>query len=98
MEWHAILQAVLSLVFVIGLLFLTLWLMKYCELKGINCRLVKNLKSAQRLQIIETRRLDTKNTVVLLRCDNTEHLVLLGTSSNLVLANQLPRQDIITND
>lgn len=38
MDWHHVLQALLSLVFVIGLLLLTLWLFKYCQLKGGNCR------------------------------------------------------------
>lgn len=34
MEWIMILKAVLALAFVLGLLLLTLWLFKYCELHG----------------------------------------------------------------
>lgn len=85
MEWHNILQAVLSLMFVLGLLFLTLWLVKYCELKGLKCRFVKKLKDAQRLNISEIRRIDSKNTLMLLQCDDCEYLILQSPSSNLVL-------------
>lgn len=87
MEWQDILQAVLSLIFVIGLLLLTLWVFKYCELKGLKCRLVKNLKAGQRLEVIEFRRLDSKNSVVLLRRDDREYLLLLGTNSARMLDN-----------
>ena len=85
MEWHQILQAVLSLVFVIGLLLLTLWFFKYCEQKSGKLGLVRRLKSSQRLDVIEIRRIDARNSAVLLKYDNTEHLVLLGNSSIEVL-------------
>lgn len=95
MEWHQILQAVLSLVFVIGLLLLTLWFFKYCEQKGLKCRLARRLKAGQRLDVVETRRLDARNTLVLLKYDNTEHLVLLGSSAILALESKTvpQRQD-----
>lgn len=89
MEWAHIIRAVLSLVFVIGLLLLSLWAFKYCELKGLKCKLVKNLKSTSRLEIIELRRLDTKNMLALVRCDKREFLLLLGPSSNLLLNQEL---------
>lgn len=85
MEWHSILQAVLSLVFVIGLLLLTLWLAKYCEAKGARCRLFRKFSDSNRLSIVETRRIDSKNTLALVKCDETEYLLLLGTSSTLLL-------------
>ena len=34
MEWMLIVKAILSLAFVLGLLLLVLWLLKYCELHG----------------------------------------------------------------
>ncbi len=85
MEWHQILHAVLSLVFVIGLLFLTLWIFKYCEQKGLKCRLMKNLKSGQRINIVEKRPLDARNQIVLVEADQTEYLLLLGTNGSLLL-------------
>lgn len=98
MEWTDILQAVLSLIFVIGLLLLTLWVFKYCELKGLKCKLVKNLKAGQRLEVIEFRRLDSKNTVVLLRRDDREYLILLGAGNSQLLDNTLSTTGRITND
>lgn len=98
MEWHDILQAVLSLIFVIGLLLLTLWVFKYCELKGLKCKLVKNLKAVQRLEVVEFRRLDSKNSVVLLRRDDREYLLLLGNNSSQLLDNTPSITGRITND
>ena len=51
MDWHHVLQALLSLVFVIGLLLLTLWLFKYCQLKGGNCRWARQLKAGARSKV-----------------------------------------------
>lgn len=44
MEWIMILKAVLALAFVLGLLLLTLWLFKYCELHGDQNRFSKNFR------------------------------------------------------
>ena len=51
MEWIMILKAVLALAFVLGLLLLTLWLFKYCELHGAKNRFFKKLQDTQRLKI-----------------------------------------------
>lgn len=85
MEWMMVLKAVLSLVFVLGLLFLTLWAVKYCQLHGSKCRFMRQLGETQRLQILEVRRLDAKNSLILFRKDETEHLVLLGSAQNLLI-------------
>lgn len=98
MDWHHVLQALLSLVFVIGLLLLTLWLFKYCQLKGGNCRWARQLKAGQRLNVVESRRLDNRNSVVLLKRDDQEFLILLGSNANLLLDRSLAPQRIETND
>lgn len=98
MEWHSIVQAVLSLIFVIGLLLLTLWIFKYCELKGLKCRMMRSLNRDQRLEVLEMRRLDAKNTLVLFRCDNREMLLLLGSSANMILQEHLPSRGPSAND
>lgn len=98
MDWHNLVHAVLALIFVIGLLLLTLWLLKYCQLKGLNCKIVRSLKSGGRLEVIEQKRLDAKNTVVLLRCDTEEHLLLLGTSANLLLSTKQVSQEFPAHD
>lgn len=98
MEWHSIVQAALSLIFVIGLLLLTLWTFKYCELKGLKCRMIRGLTKDQRLEVLEMRRLDAKNTLVLIRCDNREILLLLGSSANMILQEHLPLRGPSVND
>lgn len=85
MEWHQILHALLSLVFVIGLLFLTLWVFKFCEQKGGKCKFIKHLKTGQRINILEKRAIDSRNQIILIRADKTEYLILLGSSGNLLL-------------
>lgn len=93
MEWGQIAQAVLSLIFVIGLLLLTLWAVKYCELKGLKSRFVKQLKQNQRLEVVERHKIDARNTLILLRRDNVETLVLLGSSQNLILEQNIPHTE-----
>ncbi len=85
MEWQSVLQAVLSLIFVIGLLLLTLWLIKYCELKSSRCRIFKKLSDSKKLDIIEIRRIDSKNSLALIKYDETEYLLLLGATNNILL-------------
>ena len=89
MEWYQILQAVLSLVFVIGLLLLVLWTFKYCEQKGLKCKLVKKLRNGQRLAVLEKRNIDAKNQLVLVRIDNEEYSLLVGGNSSLLLKTNL---------
>ena len=99
MEWHNLLHALISLLFVIGLLLLTLWFIQVCRQKGLNCRLIKKLKAGQRLEIMETLRIDARNTLVLFRRDDREHLILLGTSSNLMIENDINKpQGLTVND
>lgn len=85
MDWSNILQAVLSFVFVIGLLLLTLWCLKYIQAKVPQSRLFKNLDEAQRVRVLERRRLDAKNTVVLIQIDDKEFFVLLSANQCLLL-------------
>ena len=91
MEFSQILLAFLALVFVLGLMFITLWLIKFCQQKGINYRINYCLKKGKRIKIIENQRLDIKNSVILLECDNQEFLILLGSNSNTIL-NQTPKK------
>lgn len=78
-------QAILALAFVIGLMLLVFWLMKYCEVKGCAGLFFKKLNLSGRLSVIETKRLDAKNTLVIARCDDKEYVLLLGSSQNLLL-------------
>lgn len=101
MEWILLLKAVLSLMLVLGLLLITLWAIKYMQINGAGCRLFKKLETPHRLDIVEIRRIDAKNSAVLLRRDNTEHLIILG-ANNLIVENNIPVSDSLrkgdTND
>ena len=85
MEIGLIIKAVLALIFVLGLLFVTVWGLKYCELKSGNNRFFNKIRQAKRVEIKESARIDLRNSAVLIRCDNTEHLVLLSPGHNLLL-------------
>lgn len=85
MEWQSILQAVMSLLFVLGLLILTLWLVKYCELKGIRCRFLQKLSSSRRTEILEITRIDSKNSIAIIRCEDQEYTLVLNNGTPLLL-------------
>lgn len=87
MDFILLIKAIVSLLFVLGLLFITLWAIKYIEIKGASGRFFKQLNNKRRLEIIEIKRIDNRNALVLIRCDNHEHLLLVGTSSQVIEAN-----------
>ncbi len=98
MELAHIFHAFLSLVFVIGLLLLTIFLFKYLEQKGLKSHFIKKLKSGSRINIIETKRLDAKNTIYLIQCDNKEYLLLANHGSGLLLHTQTVSSGSIVNE
>jgi len=85
MDFALLFQAVISLIFVIGLVFLVFWLMKFCESKGLNNPFLKKMNISNRLSIVESKRIDARNCLVLARCDDEEYLLLIGNGQNLVL-------------
>ena len=85
MEISQLLQTVIAFVFVLGLMFLTLWLIKICQQKGALIKFGKCLKQNSRISVLERHRLDVKNSAVLLKCDNTEYLVIIGEKSHTLL-------------
>ena len=85
MELIAILKAFLSLAFVVGLMLLTIWLLKYCQIKFQKNTLIRGLNRHNRLEVLEIKRLDAKNSLLLIRRDETEHLILLNPSSSTII-------------
>ena len=85
MELALIIKAILSLIFVLGLLFITIWGLKYCELKSTKNKLFNKLRNQHRLEILENSRIDLRNNLVLVRRDNVEHLLLLSPSGNQLI-------------
>ena len=93
-----IFQAVLSLMFVIGLLLLTVYFFKYCEQKGLKSRFAAKLRTGSRINIVENRRLDAKSSLLLIECDETEYLIFNGTSSSLLLCSKKIFREPSAND
>lgn len=75
------LQAALSLAFVLGLL-----LVAAAALRRWRGRLPGS--SGGRLSVIETRALDARNRLVLVRWDDREHLLLIGQSGSRHLSSR----------
>lgn len=86
MEWTHLFHAFLSLLFVIGLLLLTVYFFKYCEQKGLKSQFIRSLKSGSRINVVETKRLDARCSLYLVRCDDTEYLFLANSGSGLLLS------------
>lgn len=86
MDFVVLLQAVLALIFVIGLVFIVFGLIKFCEVKGIKNPLLKKLSVPAKLSVLETKRLDARNTLVVARYEEEEYVLLLGNAQNLLLS------------
>lgn len=75
------LRAVIALAFVIGLIFLCAAAVKKT---GLDKKLTGNIGGTKRLTVVETMYLDPKRRVVIVKCDDKEHVLLLGTSDLLI--------------
>lgn len=87
MDFVLLIKAIVSLLFVLGLLFITLWAIKYIELHSASSRFFKKINGKKRLEILEIKRIDARNTLVLIRRDDKEHLLLVGLSSQIIESN-----------
>ncbi len=76
-------QTLLALVFVLGLIFLMAWVAKKF---GINASPNMSIKNKMaRLKVVDFLRIDARRSVVLIKRDNKEHLVLLGVNGDILL-------------
>lgn len=85
MDLFQLLQAIISLCFVIGLLLLTLWAFKNCEKLSFRCKFIRNMQNKQRIKTIERHFLDSKNQIFLIQTEDTEHLLLISPYGNQIL-------------
>lgn len=87
MELESYLRFVLALVFVLALIgVLALIARRF----NIGMPATVRLGGKRRLAVIEVLSLDTRRRLVLLRRDRTEHLVLLGPSTELLIESGIP--------
>ncbi len=83
MEFSGYLRFLLALVFVLGLIGLATAVMRRMGL-GFPVGSLKR-PGHRRLSVVETAPLDGRRRLVLIRRDGTEHLILLGPSSELLI-------------
>lgn len=74
MEDVSLFRVLAAFVFVIALILIFSWMLKH--LRG--SRWVEKVQGQRRLQLVEQLYLDAKHKVVLVKCDETEHLLLVG--------------------
>ena len=79
MEEVGLIRVLLSFGFVIGLILLLSWGLKYLR----NSRWVEKVQGERRLHVVEQLFLDARHKLVLVKCDEDEHLLLLGDGQTL---------------
>ena len=85
MDSFSALRTIGGLLTVLGILAGALWAVRRFNLTLPGT----NGQSARRLQIVERLGLDPRRSVVLLRCDDREHLVILGPEGPLLVDNRM---------
>tara|TARA_B100000686_G_C16706969_1_gene926870 strand:+ start:300 stop:632 length:333 start_codon:yes stop_codon:yes gene_type:complete len=87
MDFSEYLRFGLALVFVIGLIGLMATIARRAGF-GFPIKAIKP-SGRRRISIVEVTPLDGRRRLVLIRCDKKEHLLLLGPSTELVVANDI---------
>ena len=94
MDFMLFVQALFALIVVVGLVLLVFGTMKYCELKGCKSPFLRKLNIQGRLSVIETKRIDAKNTLVIAKCDDEEFIILLGVCGAILLKTKKVDNDV----
>ncbi|HEU0118220.1 MAG TPA: flagellar biosynthetic protein FliO, partial [Alphaproteobacteria bacterium] len=80
------LRVAIAFLVVGGLLGLMGYALKHLNLRGIK---MPGGTVGKRLSIIENMPLDVRRRLVLVRCDDKEHLLLLGTNQDIVVESDI---------
>ncbi|MDD4616503.1 MAG: flagellar biosynthetic protein FliO [Alphaproteobacteria bacterium] len=83
-----IFKVLLAFSFVLALLGGLAFVLRYMSARGFT--LYRKGTQNRRLKIVETLPLDARRRCVIVRCDATEHLLLLGNDVDLVIENSIP--------
>ncbi len=75
-------QAVLALIFVVGLILVIAWAVRRF---GIGGRFAPPPGSRRRLEIVEVAPVDARHKLVMVRRDQIEHLLLVGAGDPVVV-------------
>lgn len=78
-----------ALIFVLGLIGLLYWLVRRYAAHSLGSFGMSG-SGGGRLQVVESRPIDPRHRLVLVRRDSVEHLLLLGTEGDLVVERGIP--------
>lgn len=87
MDASSIIGAIGALTFVLALILGAAWAAKRFRYSG---SILKPSRTGARMKIIERIQLDGRHQAVILRCDDTEHLVVLSPESATPLRQDAP--------
>ena len=83
MEEVEYIKVILGFIFVVTLIVLIAFIINYFGLNEF--KFANKSKKERRLEVIETLILDTKRRLLLIKRDNTEHLLLMGKDSEQII-------------
>jgi flagellar protein FliO/FliZ len=81
------LRLILAFTVTLGLLAGLSLILKYVSIKGVS--LPRKAGKPRRIEIVESLAIDTKRRLVIVRCDEGEHLLLLNPQSDIVIQSNL---------
>jgi flagellar protein FliO/FliZ len=84
-DWQIYLRSVLVLLLVLGLIFAAAWIAKRFNLGGAAAL----GRRSRRLAIAEVLPVDARHRLVLVRRDATEHLLLIGGGSDILIESSI---------
>jgi flagellar protein FliO/FliZ len=85
MSFEDYLRFVLAFIFVMALILAIAWAVRRFGLAGPA---MPSAGRKRRVNVVESLALDAKRRIVMIRCDETEYLVLLGQGNDLVLKSE----------
>ena len=88
MEWYEYFRVVLAFCFVLGLIGICYWLVRRYAVERFG--LAMNLGKVARLRVVESKVLDGRRRLVLVRRDDVEHLLVIGGESDIVVESGIP--------
>ncbi len=91
MEFEGYLRFLLALLFVLALIGLLATVARRFGL-GFPATALKRIGS-RRLSVVEVTPVDARRRMVLVRRDDTEHLILLGQTNEMVIESGIPARD-----
>jgi flagellar protein FliO/FliZ len=80
-------RLILALVTVTALLAAMAWALKYVGMHGM--KMPGSLSKPRRLKLVEILPIDARRRVVIIRCDEREHLLLLSAGQDIVVETNL---------